>query len=742
MQERFLLPLAIAIAGALAAQSNTVPGLDGRLTNNDGPTLLGRRGAAFPNGEIGMSYSYTMCNAGSAPIPWTAAMDPGHPMFAFMVVRESNGRMEQITNSATTYVKHAFGAANSASICGTCQSTGSGLRVGCSDTYGAGTNGSPFFLGPPSEIDPWTGIWNPVGSYFDRGDPDVGAPGNTDGVRSLSSAQVSAFDGVKNRVTLREQDLLVPGRLFYCMHIVCRGEAGNLVFDNVGHRQMSATANAGAWTFANTGVPFTQGSPLAEWTGASVASARNGNDDGWFFVAVKVTDNGNGTWHYEYAVENFDNARGGASLHVPMLTTANVTNIGFRDVDQNVLNDWTWNRTASELVFTAAATNALDWNTIYNFWFDCDVAPSNGQVQIDEARIGPGNLTVAVGSRVPSGIPTADVTTVGTGCGACPSSFYEFFGTAAGFDLANSSMALVYNSGSYHVTTSAAAYVAPTGTNLNLTDDSETTVLLPFTLPYPGGSTPTLQICSNGFISPGIGNGTAFTPDVSSFLAGTQPRWAACWHDLLPGAANNVYFDVSPAVVRVTWLNVPNYSGGGANTFQYQFLPNGTIHVLWQAMSAVGNAYVVGYTPGGGAVDPGARDLSAALPAGFDQCGINRPALTLAAGSMPVLGTTVSLTTSNVPPGSPFGGTIVSFAAAVPPTDLASIGMPGCQAYLIGGNTWLVSAPGASFALALGIPLDNSYIGTSVVAQSCTLSPPLTPLGAISSNGVRLLLGL
>src|SRR5262249_5482885 len=347
------------------------------------------------------------------------------------------------------------------------------------------------------------------------------------------------------------------------------------------------------------------------------------------------------------------------------------------------------------------------------------------------------------GSKVPSGIPTANVISVGTGCGACSSSFYEYFGTAAGFDLANSSMALVYSNGSYHVTTSAAAYVAPVGTNLNLTDDSETTVLLPFTLPYPGGSTPTLQVCSNGFISPGAGNGTVFTPDVSAFLGGTQPRWAACWHDLLPVAANNVYFDVdaSAAVVRVTWLNVPNYSGGGANTFQYQFLPNGTIHVLWQAMSAVGNAYLVGHTPGGGATARGARDVPPALPVGFDQCGINRLALSLAAG-MPVLGTTVNLTTTNVPPGSPFGATVVSFTAAVPPTNLASIGMPGCQAYLIGGNAWLVSAPGASFALALGIPLDNSYIGTNVVAQSFTLSPPLPPLGAIASNGGQLLLGL
>ena len=742
MQHFAVLPLSLAIAGALAAQSNTIPGMDGRLTSNDGPSYFGRRGAAYPGGEIGMSYSYTMCNAGTVSLPWTAPMNPGHPMFAFMVVRDSNGRMEQITNSATTYVKHAFGAANGASTCGTCQSTGTGLRVGCSDSYGAGTNASQFYLGPASEIDPWTGIWNPVGSYFDRGDPDVGPPANNDGARSLSSGQTSAFDPVKNRVTLREQDLLVPGRLFYCMHIVVTGEAGDLVFDNLAHRQMSASWDGTNWSFANTGVPFTQGSVLNEWAGATVASARNGADDGWFFVAVKVTANGNGTWHYEYAVQNLDNARGGASLHVPVLQTASVTNVGFRDVDTDALNEWTSSRTASQLVFAAAATNPLNWNTIFNFWFDCDVAPSNGQVQIDEARVGAGNLTIAVNSKVPSGIPTANAVSVGTGCGACSSSFYEYFGGAAGFDLANNGMALTWNNGSYLVGTSTATWVAPVGTNLNLTDDSETSVSLPFSLPYPGGSTATLQVCSNGFVSPGFGNGTSYTPDVAAFLGGARPRWAACWHDLLPSGASNVYVDSSAAVVRVTWLNVANYGSGGANTFQYQFLPNGNVHILWQAMTAAGNAYLVGYTPGGGAIDPGARDLSAALPVGFTQCGVDRRGLALAADSMPVLGTTVHLTTTNVPPGSPFGATLVSFTEAVPATNLAPIGMPGCEGHVIGGSTWLVSSPGLTFALALGIPNVSSFIGTNVIAQAFTLSPPITPLGAISSNGVELLLGL
>ena len=412
---RALACLAVVAASAVA-QINTVPGLDGSLTNSTSPSQFGRRGT-YPNGETGMSYSYTMCNPGRVPIPWNAPMNPDHPMFAYMVVRESNGRMEQVTNPATTYVKHSFAAANTASTCGgTCTTTGTGLRVNCTDTYGASTNANRFYLGPADEIDPWTGIWNPVGSYFDRGDPDVGFPANSDGARSLSSTQTSAMDTVKNRVTLRDQDLLVPGRLFYCMHIVVRGESGDLHFNNFAHRQMTATWNGStAWTFANTGVPFTQGSVLQQWAGSTLRYARNGLDDGHFFVAVKVTPNGNGTWHYEYAVQNFDNHRGGASLRIPLDASYNVSGIGFRDPDQDALNDWTAVRSGNELVFGATATNPLNWNNLFNFWFDCDAPPVTGAVVVDQARLGNGALSVTVEAQVPSA--PAAVTSLGAGCG-------------------------------------------------------------------------------------------------------------------------------------------------------------------------------------------------------------------------------------------------------------------------------------------------------------------------------------
>ncbi|MFY9342189.1 MAG: hypothetical protein WAT39_06860 [Planctomycetota bacterium] len=416
MRTHSLVLVSATCVASLTAQTGTIPGLDGSLTNNASPTYFGRRGAAHPNGEIGMSYSYTMCNPGSVPIQWTAPMNPNHPMFAMMVVIERNGRFEQITDNATTYVKHAFSAANSASTCGgTCQTTGTGLRVNCTDTYGASTNANRHYLAPSSEINPWTGVWPPVGSYIDRGEPDVGPPQNQDGIRSLSgTAPAFTADLVKNRVTLKEQDLLAAGRKFMCCHIVVAAEDGDLHWNNLGHRELVPAWNGTTWTFTNP-VVFQSGSVLSKWTGAALSNARNGGDDGHFLVAVKVTPLGGGLYHYEYAVHNFDNHRGGATLRIPVCPTTPVTNVTFRDPNGNPLDDWTMSRSGAELVFTAPATNPLDWNNLFNFGFDCDVAPIAGSVVIDQARVGPGALSVAVNTQVPGGL--ARVTNLGPGCG-------------------------------------------------------------------------------------------------------------------------------------------------------------------------------------------------------------------------------------------------------------------------------------------------------------------------------------
>jgi hypothetical protein len=227
----------------------------------------------------------------------------------------------------------------------------------------------------------------------------------------------NAMDAVKNRVTIKEQDLLVAGAQFFSqIHLLHEGEALSARGNNLMTRGTSFTWTGTTWTVGNVGAAALN-SVLDRWPGATTGSAGNGADDGRFRVAVKVTGPVNGRWHYEYAVHNIDNQRGGATLRIPLCNAASAFDIGFRDIDGDALNEWLANDTGSELVFTAPASNPQNWNTLFNFWFDCDAAPVAGDVTIDQARIGPGALSLQVPSQVPGFVP---VTQLGAGCGTPP----------------------------------------------------------------------------------------------------------------------------------------------------------------------------------------------------------------------------------------------------------------------------------------------------------------------------------
>jgi hypothetical protein len=406
---------AAMLSSALAAQSNTVPGLDGRLTVINNLTYYGRRGPAHPNGEIGMAMLNTMCNPGSVNIPWFAAMQPEHPMFGFIIARVHNDKIEQINE--WSFCKHAFTSINVNGQCGPCQNPGTGSLMGlnCSDTYAASNNASRTWLGPPEEINPWLGTWDPVGSYFDIGDPSqAGYPHPADGTRSLSQ---SIFDSVDNRVTVNEVDLTTVGAsYYYALQLIHKGESLANRGDNNAHRGMNPTFNGGSWNFSNNAEGQQFGSVLSRWPGATVNSASNGSDDGRFFVASKVTTLGGGNYHYEYAVHNIDNSRAGASFRVPMDSAVTASNFSFGDIDGDAGNDWSVAQVGTDVVFTATASNSLEWDTIYNFGFDADRAPGAGGVVLGEARPGAGAPTVTVTAEVPGGVILAAFDTFGAGC--------------------------------------------------------------------------------------------------------------------------------------------------------------------------------------------------------------------------------------------------------------------------------------------------------------------------------------
>jgi len=341
-------------------------------------------------------------------------------------------------------------------------------------------------------------------------------------------------------------------------------------------------------------------------------------------------------------------------------------------------------------------------------------------------------------------------TSYGSGCYSRAASFYENFATSAAFDLANTAISMLPNGSGYVVLPGITSYVAPTAaaTPLTLTDDSETTVTLAAPFPHAGGATPTLVVCSNGFVSVATGNGTSFTPDATALLGAAQTSWRN-WHDYNPAAAGSgqVKFEQVGGIAYITWDGVYDFGGtsaANANTFQFQFdTATGAVHFVFQTMSTLGNARLVGYSPGGPSANPGNTDLSTAVPATFTLTSNDVAPLTLAASARPLVGTTISLDTTNVT-GSNIG---VSFLSAVqvaaPGIDLGIIGAPGCAA-LIDVNVGFGSVIGNVLGLSLSAPFAipaTAPLGFQVYAQSIWLDATQNAFGLLSSNGVALTLG-
>ncbi len=404
---------AFLLAIPATAQSNAVPGLDVGVYDVVNVQVYGRRGPAFPGGEVGLNIGHAMCNGGSVNLTWTGSGPGGvmaqtFPKIASLLARESGGRMVQVSGKSN--LKHSRIAFNfSSGPCAPCTSAGSNLwSVGCSDTYSSGFS-SASNLGPTDEINPWLGTWNPVGSYFDRGDPAVSGAQATDGIQS----PITNPTPLLNRMIVPESELDVPGTYYGQAHLVVIGEPVGNRANNQATRPMSFTRSGANWSGTVNG-PAVVGPVLSRWTGATTAIGGNGQDDGRFMVGCKVTGPVNGFWHYEIAVHNLDHASGGAAVRIPACPAARVQNIGFRDIDQNAANDWGFVRTSNEIAFVVTDTNVLEWNTLYNFWFDSDAAPIAGSLDVDRARPGPGLLSIPVAVQVP-GLVGHEY--LGDGCG-------------------------------------------------------------------------------------------------------------------------------------------------------------------------------------------------------------------------------------------------------------------------------------------------------------------------------------
>ena len=330
----------------------------------------------------------------------------------------------------------------------------------------------------------------------------------------------------------------------------------------------------------------------------------------------------------------------------------------------------------------------------------------------------------------------------GAGCYRLSKAFYETFASTT-FDLANSGMRLV-KTGDYYTAEAGGTFVAPTGAAVQLTlaDEGEATVALTGSFPYPGGTTTSLVVCSNGFVSVATGNGTDYSPTAAEWLASPQPRWG-CWHDFSPNiaASGKVKFQQIGSIAYVTWDNVYSYNTTASNRWQLQFdLTTGNVTYVWQNMVASGNEWLVGFARTLPNDDLGSIDISAELPGTFRTGPDNVLPLALAS-TLPVLGQTLTLTTSQFPLGSLIGIQILSVVRYDPGIDLAIAGMPGCSLFLNPDVLQTLFASGGQAVYTWAIPYDLGTLGLQVTAQSLAFVPGLNAGSIVSSNGIALTLG-
>jgi hypothetical protein len=356
----------------------------------------------------------------------------------------------------------------------------------------------------------------------------------------------------------------------------------------------------------------------------------------------------------------------------------------------------------------------------------------------------------------------------GAGCYDSSNSCYELHANATAASAALTGQAYQFTpvGGLYRITSGGSFLppLAPVPVFLTPSDDGETVVTPSQPLPTPQGPQASLRVHANGIVSWGGGGQTfpgtsPWVPTAAAFLGGANAGIYA-WHDYNEAEAGSGRIVREERVVGgetllvLTWHGVENYSAPTAanpSTMQIQCnLTTGVVTLVFpsidgDASSPYGSEHLIGCSPAGASPDGGSQSFAQSLPrlAGFDAT-----AMTLTASPAPIStgssGTLVTYTQSSIPeaagPGSAvrLGVTIVSFGQDQPGTDLAFLGMPGCNLHVASLDI-LLSFIGFSSTLPTQLPLPAGVpYGTEFFAQSIALIAPGTwnVFGATVSNGV------
>jgi hypothetical protein len=363
------------------------------------------------------------CNIGDQDLNWVDECTPtGIPCNQHPVI--SNNMYRLMTTSGSTrfeqvgqaWLKHGF-CALADSLCATCSASQDCdfLHPNCSDPYSASLNGTVSGLGPKGEVNPVTGAF-PFPWIND------GAGGSGSPAKRLQVAVTDLDSG------------LAAGALWFVSSMYVHPQDATLHNNNnnESYRRITVGPSGGVPSYALTLQDSTQRTKPAIYAWKDHGLGLGVPDpnviittvdiagDGRFLVAAKATNTGAVTnpWHYEYAIQNLNSDRAGQAFSIPIPAGAATANIGFHDVDYNngdglsqaqpySLTDWTGAAAGSAVTWSTQtydvnqAANALRWDTIYNFRFDCNQPPSGGVATLTLFKPGTPS-TVSINTVVPS----------------------------------------------------------------------------------------------------------------------------------------------------------------------------------------------------------------------------------------------------------------------------------------------------------------------------------------------------
>jgi len=360
-------------------------------------------GTNIPGTLAAYNFATQSCNSGTAPLDWfDSGGDTRHPVIGQNMFRIKDGRIQHIGQS---WLKHGFCAVNEQEgACGSCQGTDCNtLGIGCADTYWATLNDG---RGGESKrfVNATTGTHT-----------DTSTPGPTGGstMRGRLQVRIEHIDPSQNP----DAEWVIEGQYITADDTLVGNGDNNASWRRI---EVNAVSNI------QGGGPTHREEPaIYAWKhfDPEVEIQRIDNVEGAFttqyYLGYRVTRLAPRRWQYEYALQNMTSDQSANSVSIPYHPTATITNTGFFGsryhssdpydqtpwpaVDSGNTIDW-----ATDSFNTNPDAYALRWGTLYNYYFEANTPPEDGQVTIGLFKPGTNSSIVVMNVPVPSELIVQD----------------------------------------------------------------------------------------------------------------------------------------------------------------------------------------------------------------------------------------------------------------------------------------------------------------------------------------------